>query len=895
MGKEFNSYQQQPVEQPPLQRDANVPRLIFESKVLSMNKVSQPRTLITLSIEKTRPKELILADPKSASIKELTAVITESNGIDDEEIKKLKRIRRGKAIHFLKTYHRIGVEKMMPVIMAGKRTWRDILDGEKEVSLEQQERLTTYFENIPDAYPETAALLRPEIRANNPEERIYGRERAVASLLDSIGLTVHELGDLIHKKHDTISKIKTERGIKAADLAVFLNHAQKSYEEREAARKVLRSDLEDLKTSFGKGEPLPENPLDSINLNLALPEDHKDFVKQETVAKQWLQTLWKRASTSADVMLHFRLSIPLTIEEFSRFTEISSLAITRTKGGPPLLSLVNKLLESSPLRDLGKESKPIQLTRLLMNSTKPFTNEELKISTSDELATKLLLQKGVTRGGIPGLNTEVLITGLGLNSQENQADQALEQIIRSKNSHEAISPELYHKAVSGKGTYLFAEELTEVGPPALTPHEQMLAKQIKDLRSGQAFKLLRQDKRVSAEKLSQITSMQISTIRRIENRETPAGSHNIAGVMKGIGYDIHNPLTWQLVDKALSEKKTLREQEPSQQRITLGQKNRDAQEIENEIVFLFTNTLRAIENHVLPLTEFPTLTDAKDFLRLYSIISVKKALMENHLMEKVTRVLKQKDQMRYKKEGQIAKYLKHYPQATEEEVSTELSLDLLDVKRIFRKREALKTTLENKQERNNFKLTESNDTARFLGMMIGKGSVNSTGLIFHHKDPEIRNLFELLGGEALQLQTFPVDEETNPYQVQFASKKHAKALTGLQRQNQVESLNEETFNWAISPQFIDSFISGFFDTNAFFNQHRKGANIFFNSSQQERTNFYLYLFDKFGVRHARSLHKRGIIIDHPVDLQLTATRITSMIAEKQAFLDALKSGTHSLL
>ena len=307
------------------------------------------------------------------------------------------------------------------------------------------------------------------------------------------------------------------------------------------------------------------------------PEDERYLAIQEIfrkreLEKKWMKTLLREDMTTKKAVKYLRLSTGLSQSEFSEKSGVPKMTITYNElGQEPFFYNLHRMIEATTIADLNTDNKPRQMLRLMTSGSNVMSQAELEQCTKGQLIRYLRKLNGVT---IETLGEELgytadtmshietderpinsqalakLINWLNL-SESDEYDQALATVIKQKAqvSNETISEEIYGKAVNGK--YLFAEQLEGIKPDRLSADEEDL---IRGMNVKESLRVIRKNKKMSLVKLSKIVNKSDRQLHNVELGKHIPRDFIIATFMNGLGYDIHHPLTWELLNRAEAER-----------------------------------------------------------------------------------------------------------------------------------------------------------------------------------------------------------------------------------------------------------------------------------------------------------------------------------------------------
>lgn len=207
-----------------------------------------------------------------------------------------------------------------------------------------------------------------------------------------------------------------------------------------------------------------------------------------------------------------------------------------------------------------------------------------------------------------------------------------------------------------------------------------------------------------------------------------------------------------------------------------------------------------------------------------------------------------------------------------------------------------------KEAKNNVTFIPSKEMAWFLGMLTGSsGVVDSTfGFIrFTNADENLRQIFKetgetLLAKDSPHLQGYEKKKQENSNKsINFFSQRHTDALGNFTRAEKTNTLKER-HPWVLDDEYIDTFISGVFDSGSSIWVSAANRQIEFMTSHADVAGFYVEMLVKIGLNPNIIINKkrgeiRSVAIHQIKDLKQFATRINTLSQEKQKKLDAIKN------
>jgi transcriptional regulator with XRE-family HTH domain len=276
-----------------------------------------------------------------------------------------------------------------------------------------------------------------------------------------------------------------------------------------------------------------------------------------------------------------RLTNLQTKGEFIAKAQIGQVQYTKYERDKvvPQPFIVGQILEAAGVDSAGF---PAQIIRLLREKRDPMTLVELHSCTFEELFHYLRqlqgyagsdvqrqLNKQSSRGLISGIERgrfkpSADMKGRLIQSLALDPKSALAKVVQSKAEHPMtpISAEMVQEVFSGEydGHYLFAENVQQFyvsDVRAATLLSKLDAKKKQTLKLGQPKLLvgallhnLRDAKDIGPRELAATTGMSHGDISRIEAGKVLPQDITIMKLLRGLGYDIHHPVTWYLLDAA---------------------------------------------------------------------------------------------------------------------------------------------------------------------------------------------------------------------------------------------------------------------------------------------------------------------------------------------------------
>lgn len=194
---------------------------------------------------------------------------------------------------------------------------------------------------------------------------------------------------------------------------------------------------------------------------------------------------------------------------------------------------------------------------------------------------------------------------------------------------------------------------------------------------------------------------------------------------------------------------------------------------------------------------------------------------------------------------------------------------------------------------------ENEQTAWFLGAMVGGGSLKkgskATGLILTSSDSEVLEMFKVIGEDILGKRGLErqLRDRNNP-SVVFNHVGYAKLLDPFSRESRAQiSANNE---WVRDERFLTSFLSGIFDAGGLVSFTDERRRVSFATTSEIVADFYYSLLKQFGIKLPRiERQKKGdskskcVYFGTLPDLKAFAASIVSVSPEKQNVLDIIKS------
>lgn len=405
------------------------------------------------------------------------------------------------------------------------------------------------------------------------------------SFLESIPAQMEDIGDII-ANHDAFRR-----------LLPFID--QLSPEHAEQIIYLLEDwSIKDIAQELGIAEGAVKNrrtrALRGIKELIASRDtieestDNEDDTQKEE-EKKWLRTLMHKKMTVGESIRFLRLAEGLSLSKFSEKVNCHSHLLDKVEDGreKPWLFTINKIIEGKSMIKAGLLA---QFLRMKINRDRPMTLQELQNCSKGQLIRYLRILTGFTikemgeklgyaettwsqiERDIQPVHTKTIdafMKHLSPSYSEDAVNSALFEIITKKmeGNDTEIARSTYKKAISGR--YLFAEHLKTIDPypsEVLTEYKLLLSKMEVSDSFGEKMQFLRKYKGIpSIAKLSRMVEMNEHSISGIETKGKIPKDYILARIMKGLGYDIHHPLTWHMLDLSDKERK-VRDSQVAQKR-----------------------------------------------------------------------------------------------------------------------------------------------------------------------------------------------------------------------------------------------------------------------------------------------------------------------------------------
>lgn len=337
-------------------------------------------------------------------------------------------------------------------------------------------------------------------------------------------------------------------------------------------------DLDTLET-FEKGEATIELPRVLHAAKQYINEQDPAMIEFEKIVEEekWTKTLTRKGMTLNRALTLLRLSTLKKKEQFDKELHISTNQYSKYESGKiiPQSFILNEILKVSGLDTKGM---PAQIVRLLRENRLPMDLPELQNCTFGTLFKYLRQLQGYVQPDV-GRATNMSQTMIGkiendrIKPRKQIADSlvnflaldsrsALSQVICTKADRptETIADDSIQQVITGKydGHYFFAESLKGFETTgATTILNEFESKKKRLIRSGTPEKTigtllrhLREKHSLTQLTLSQRATMTQPDIWKIEQGITIPQNLTMARILNGMGYTIHNPITWYLLDVA---------------------------------------------------------------------------------------------------------------------------------------------------------------------------------------------------------------------------------------------------------------------------------------------------------------------------------------------------------
>ncbi|HWY79201.1 MAG TPA: helix-turn-helix transcriptional regulator [Candidatus Sulfotelmatobacter sp.] len=346
-----------------------------------------------------------------------------------------------------------------------------------------------------------------------------------------------------------------------------------------------------------------ENGHRIINLRRAFHGAAKYFDEQEPEMvefnnivneEQWIQTLTKGTFSRDGITLGNAITLLRLnkLQSKKEFYDEAHVAITQSTKieqdrVTPMPYIINQIIETAGLAPI---CLPAQQIRLLREKRLPMTLAQLQKCTFNQLFQYLRQLQGYSRYDVQkqiGKRTSrslisAIESGKHKPSKETKnkliaflkldPKSALAEIIQAKaaNPPKFISNGMIQRVLTEEhgDQYLFAESLQQYGaaeiPAATTVLYELETKKQQLTQSDQSDKMIgallqhmRQNTSVGPRELARRAEMSHGDISKIERGEYVPEDVTITKLLVGLGYDIHHPVTWYLLDIAKSMERRL--------------------------------------------------------------------------------------------------------------------------------------------------------------------------------------------------------------------------------------------------------------------------------------------------------------------------------------------------
>lgn len=298
-----------------------------------------------------------------------------------------------------------------------------------------------------------------------------------------------------------------------------------------------------------------------------VPSDKDREVEINATDKLWLRTLSQPGMTLGKAIKFLRLSRGLLQREFAEEAGVKKARLYLIEGGyeKTRFDTLHKIVNASPIRELENDSMTLQFLRLQALGEKVMNMHELQHCSFGTLIKYLMILKGVEREelgdalfysstGIGGIRSDrksineialtKFITYLGLTD-----DDPLAKLINIKAHNLVIKNKSLVKSAIRNG-YLFDEYLQSVNTHTLSEKEQTLLGEMKGINSfGKMIRFLRQKEYPTVASFARRVTIRPQKIGEIEESKRIPFDVTAMELLRGLGFDIHSPITWKLLDQ----------------------------------------------------------------------------------------------------------------------------------------------------------------------------------------------------------------------------------------------------------------------------------------------------------------------------------------------------------
>jgi transcriptional regulator with XRE-family HTH domain len=420
----------------------------------------------------------------------------------------------------------------------------------------------------------------------NPGERVLFRATSLDAVRSSGGVKTGRT------RPELPSDIEQARRIYIELLAHLRRTSVRMDGSRLREEDIIRGTGISISTIFDFKRGEDSNPnLEAIVRGLRGYVNPDDERLKELVAishhPKWMATLTREGMTLQKAIQYLRISRGMTFLDFAEETGVSvSTLKAAEKGTLPFPDNLNQMMKGARV---GLESRPAQYLRfqrahLAAPSEELFQNvwsvEELQTRSLGQIMRYLRTLRGETelQVAIKLHYTEsnnisdrelgkVSVTQQDVNNFIKQLDlepdSTLAQILRQKRDTPSmpIPLETLEKVLEEK--YLFAEHIEDVALPVLSERDSRILEQLSQIHASGAkvFYLRNALGFTKMMAYCRFLGKDARNIRDIEQNKRITEIYNLAWIINKLGYDIHHPITWDILDQLERERPPVKQKE----------------------------------------------------------------------------------------------------------------------------------------------------------------------------------------------------------------------------------------------------------------------------------------------------------------------------------------------